>query len=160
MSSEQSINERLIKKFPILEGKSVVRRVRRVSVDIPYASFPEVLDFLSKDLKCTILCGITGLDEGEQFAVMYHLANADGTVVNAKTFVPRGAPVLASVTDRFPCAEIYERELVDLFGIDVKGLRPGKRYPLPDDWPQGEYPLRKDWKQPVKGGTKFEVRGT
>ena len=49
--------------------------------------------------------------------------------------------------DRFPAAEIYERELIDLLGAKVAGLPEGKRYPLPDDWPAGEYPLRKDWKQ-------------
>jgi membrane-bound hydrogenase subunit beta len=34
-----------------------------------------------------------------------------------------------------------------MFGIEVEGVPPGRRYPLPDDWPEGQYPLRKDWKQ-------------
>jgi hypothetical protein len=29
----------------------------------------------------------------------------------------------------------------------VEGLVPGVRYPLPEDWPQGDHPLLKDWKQ-------------
>jgi Ni,Fe-hydrogenase III component G len=28
----------------------------------------------------------------------------------------------------------------------VTGLPEGSRYPLPDNWPEGQYPLRKDWK--------------
>jgi Ni,Fe-hydrogenase III component G len=34
---------------------------------------------------------------------------------------------------------------MDLLGIKVEGLPEGRRYPLPDNWPQGQYPLRKDW---------------
>jgi Ni,Fe-hydrogenase III component G len=51
------------------------------------------------------------------------------------------------VTDRFPSAHIYERELIDLLGAKVEGLPPGNRYPLTDDWPKDQYPLRKDWKE-------------
>ena len=36
-----------------------------------------------------------------------------------------------------------------MLGIKVEGLVPGRRYPLPDDWPKGQYPLRKDWDQSV-----------
>jgi Ni,Fe-hydrogenase III component G len=32
-----------------------------------------------------------------------------------------------------------------MLGVNVEGLPEGKRYPLPDDWPDGQYPLRKDW---------------
>ena len=55
------------------------------------------------------------------------------------------------MSDRFPAAHIYERELVDLLGAKVEGLPPGNRYPLPDDWPEVQYPLRKDWKQESSG---------
>ena len=54
--------------------------------------------------------------------------------------------------DTFPGAELYERELVDMFGISVEGLPAGNRYPLPDDWPQGQHPLRKDWKKEMLEG--------
>ena len=46
----------------------------------------------------------------------------------------------------FPGAEPYERELADMFGIKIDGLKPGRRYPLPDDFPADQHPLRKDWK--------------
>ena len=60
--------------------------------------------------------------------------------------VPKDEPVLQTVTGYFPAAELYEREMVDLLGMQVQGLPPGTRYPLPDGWPAGQYPLRKDWK--------------
>jgi Ni,Fe-hydrogenase III component G len=64
-----------------------------------------------------------------------------------KTFAPKSNPVIKTITNYFPAAHIYERELEDMFGAKVEGLTPGHRYPLPDGWPVGQYPLRKDWKQ-------------
>jgi Ni,Fe-hydrogenase III component G len=92
-----------------------------------------------------MLSAITGLDDGETFGIIYHLANDNGIMLNIKTSISKSDPALKTVTGYFPSAEMYEREMADLLGINVKGLTEGNRYPLPDDWPAGEYPLRKDW---------------
>jgi membrane-bound hydrogenase subunit beta len=89
---------------------------------------------------------ITGLDSGNQFEVIYHLYNVNGLILNLKVFIPRDNPRLPSVTPVFAGVFMYERELMDLFGMIVEGTPPGRRYPLPDTWPEGQYPLRKDWK--------------
>ena len=137
----------LVAAFPSLEGKMRVQRERRLWVDVGLDAFRPVFDRAVDDLGFGILCIITGLDEGEELGFIYHIANEAGTILSLHTRVPKDRPVIASVTDRFPCAHIYERELVDLLGARVEGLPPGNRYPLPDDWPEGQYPLRKDWKQ-------------
>ncbi len=137
----------LVQAFPELEGKTRVPRERRLWVDVDMASFRRVFDHAVDSLGFTIMCIITGLDEGEELGFLYHIANESGTILNLHTKVPKAEPTIATITDRFPSAHIYERELVDLLGAKVEGLPPGNRYPLPDDWPQGQYPLRKDWKQ-------------
>lgn len=76
---------------------------------------------------------------------MYHLARPAGIMLTLSTSVPKQAPILQSVTGYFPAADVYEREMVNLLGMDVRGLPPGSRYPLPDNWPTGVFPLRKDW---------------
>ncbi len=96
-------------------------------------------------MEFSILCTITGLDLGDKLGVIYHLARVDGTVLNLSTSVSKEEPVIQSVTPYFPAADAYEREMVDLLGMQVQGLPPGYRYPLPDGWPEGQYPLRKDW---------------
>lgn len=145
MADEQVLVDALVARFPELSGKVRLQRERRVWVEAPDTTFAAILAFCHADLKCTILCTITGLDEGEHFAALYHLAREDGVVVNIKRQVPRAQPRLATITATFPVAELYERELVDLFGIEVTGLPPGNRYPLPENWPDGQHPLRKDW---------------
>jgi NADH-quinone oxidoreductase subunit C len=140
------LKEALEQKFDFLTGKVSSPRERRVFAEAPPERFREVFEYAVKDLGCDSLCTITGLDEHETLVVVYHLSGAHGTVLNLKTRVPREQPVIRSITDLFPGAANYERELDDLLGFLVEGLPPGRPYPLPDDWPRDQKPLRKDWK--------------
>jgi len=147
MREADQVRQELLAKFPWLDASSRVSRSRRLWVEVSdYSKFAEVLNFAVKNLDFDILCTITGLDDGPVLSAVYHIAAKDGIILNLKTSVPRDRPVLRSIVPVFTNAEIYERELIDLLGFKVEGLREGKRYPLPDGWPEGQYPLRKDWK--------------
>lgn len=146
MDTENKIQQELISKFPYLDGKVKVQRVRRIFVEAVEANFFEVFEYLINSAGFVHLCTITGLDEGAVFGVIYHLSEKTGIVVNIKISISREKPVLKTITPYFPGAEIYERELTDLLGLEIDTLPPGSRYPLPDDWPHDEFPLRKDWK--------------
>lgn len=122
-----------------------VPRPRRVFAEIPAAKLGEAVQTLHKE-GMTFINAVTGLDLGDRFEIIYHLSNNDGILVNLKTFTSRESPKIPTITDVFPGAFLYERELIDLFGIMVEGATYDRKYPLPEDWPDGEYPLRKDWK--------------
>lgn len=147
MNKEEEILQALVKKFGFLENKIKIQRPRRISADVEIADFEKLLTYLVKEARFAILLTITGLDEGEKIAIIYHMASEDGYIFNIKTAIAKEKPLLKTITDIFPNADIYERELEDLLGIKVEGLAKGNRYPLPDGWPEGEYPLRKDWKK-------------
>ena len=146
-AKEEKIQGDLTAKFSFLADKVRIQRERRIFSDVPAANLRDVLDYAIKNLEFKFLCTITGLDEGEDLSFIYHLIRQDGIVLNLKISVPKNNPVIKTITDYFKVAEIYEREVMDLLGAKVEGLPEGKRYPLPDDWPEGEYPLRKDWKK-------------
>ena len=147
MNKEEEIQQKLLIKFPYLDGKIRIQRVRRIFVNVPSEKIDEVLNFADQDLNFSTLCTISGLDEGATLGFIYHLARADGIILNLSINVPKENPVINTVKNRFPNSIIYERELVDLLGAKVQGLPEGPRYPLTDDWPAGLYPLRKDQKK-------------
>ena len=145
LSHEETIQQQLGERFDCLKDKVRIPRIRRLFAQVPAAEFPAVFEYAVRELDFTMLSAITGLDEGATLGLIYHLAQENGIVLNLATSLPKDEPVLQTVTAYFPAADAYERELVDLLGFQVEGLPPGNRYPLPDDWPDGQYPLRKDW---------------
>ena len=154
MMNIEDVKTKLANKYPSLAETINVQSERRIWVDVASKDFRQVLEYLiSQDF--TILITITGLDEGANIALIYHLASEDNTIVlNLRTRIVKDKEPIKSVIDLFRGSELYEREIVDLLGVDVQGLPPGMRYPLPDDWPAGSHPLRKDWKAPARGPVK------
>ncbi|MBN1334672.1 MAG: NADH-quinone oxidoreductase subunit C [Deltaproteobacteria bacterium] len=146
MSREDTVRDDLLATFPALEGRITIARERRLWVEVSREEFQAVLDVLKDRHGFDFCCTITGLDLGEDLGFVYHLADWHGVVLNLRQRVPKSDPTILSITPRYPGVIFYERELVDLLGAKVEGLPPGDRYPLRDDWPEGQYPLRKDWK--------------
>jgi NADH-quinone oxidoreductase subunit C len=146
MSEEKKIKDELMKKFKFSEQEIIIPRTRRIFFNVELANFEEVFIFAAQELKFAHLVSITGFDEQDRLGFMYHLAKDNGIILNIKTSVSKDNPVIKTVTKYFPGAEIYERELIDLFGAKIEGLPAGNRYPLTDDWPTDQFPLRKDWK--------------
>ena len=147
MANEEKIKQELERQFSDLKDAVIIKRERRLFLDVPLEKFNKVFDYLVRTEGFSRLPAITGLDETTTFGVIYHLAKEDGTMLSLRTHLDHQNPVIKTVTSYFSAAEIYERELVDLLGIQVEGLMPGHRYPLPDNWPpDGGHPLRKDWR--------------
>lgn len=145
MNEEEKIKQALEEKFAYLKDAVLIKRKGRISVELPLKAFDEVFDYALHSLRFQALAAITGMDTGDAFAVIYHLSREGTIVLNLRVGLDREHPAVKTVTSYFPGADVYERELVDLLGIDVKGLAAGDRYPLPDNWPKGQFPLRKSW---------------
>jgi len=141
----RAIAAELQAKFSLPEGALKVQRATRLWVEVDRETFPKVFDHVVKGMGFSILCTITGLDLGTDLGFIYHLARDGGIMANLKTRAPKGES-MQSVTPYFPGADIYESELQDLLGARIEGKPVSPRYPLPEDWPQGDYPLLKDWK--------------
>ncbi|MDP1996547.1 MAG: NADH-quinone oxidoreductase subunit C [Gallionella sp.] len=101
------------------------------------------------------LCGVDylaygdGAWEGKRFAIVYHLLSlAHNARLRVRIFAEEDDfPVLESVTDIWSCANWYEREAFDLYGIVFTG-HPDLRRILTDYGFVGN-PFRKDF--PLSG---------
>jgi membrane-bound hydrogenase subunit beta len=143
--NNEELTQFLAQRFPEVITDVTVAREHRVFGTTTTDKLVEVARAL-KEWGMFNIGTITGLDSGANFEVIYHFYNETGLMFNLKVFTPRDNPVIPSVAEIYPGTFLYERELMDLFGILVEGTPPSRRYPLPDDWPAGQYPLRKDWK--------------
>ncbi|MBN1964802.1 MAG: NADH-quinone oxidoreductase subunit C [Anaerolineae bacterium] len=97
------------------------------------------------------LAAITGLDlgpEAGEMEVLYHFCPGAATIT-LRVRVPREGATVPTLSIIIPVAESFERELSEMFGITVTGLRNPERLYLADDWPAGLYPMRKDFVPPT-----------
>lgn len=118
---------------------------RRIFLKVDPKNLTAAMAVLRKELEFTFVSTITGLDAGENFEILYHLANG-ATNLNVRTQVPKSDPHVESICSVIPGAVFYERELQDMFGLVIDNIPDARPLILPDDWPAGQYPLRKDWK--------------
>jgi len=143
---ENGLLNRLAERFGVDVSQAVVK-VRRIYVSVPEEIFMDALKFSRNELDFDHLVTITGLDNGENFEFLYHIAEPGGILMTLKYKTHREDPVvIPTIIPIYNGATFYERELESLLGVTVEGLTPGRQYPLPDNWPKGQYPLRKDWK--------------
>ncbi len=104
----------------------------------------DAISLLLKQVETAELSTITGTDLGNEIELNYHMAC--GGTITIKSRVPREKPVIRTITDILPGANLYEREVFDLLGVIFEGHPNLQRLMLPENWPQGDYPLRRDWK--------------
>jgi len=104
---------------------------------------PENIRLLAEHLRRlgAHLSAITCIDEGSEFVLIYHF-DFDGELLNVHVRIPKAIASLLSISEIYPAADFYEREVSEMFGIVFEGAR-RERLLLPDDWPSGEYPLRR-----------------
>ncbi|GAP06001.1 NADH dehydrogenase subunit C [Anaerolinea thermolimosa] len=84
-----------------------------------------------------------GATEGH-IEALYHFCRGP-VVLSIRTSVPYSNPVIESICDVIPSATLYERELMEMFGVVMPGTPSTDRLLLADDWPEGVYPLRKSF---------------
>ena len=101
-----------------------------------------------EQLRMDFFCNLGGVDTTERMEVVYNLASyAKKIRFDLKVILPHENAVVDSVQEIWPAANWYERELWELFGVNIRNHGNLTRFLLPDDWDQG-HPMRKDWDAP------------
>jgi NADH-quinone oxidoreductase subunit C len=119
-----------------------------LTAEVEPAQIVKVMRFLRDDAECRFVCfiDICGADYPERekrFDVVYHLLSMQlNHRVRIKVETDEATPV-PSVAEIYPCADWFEREAFDMYGI-VFSNHPDLRRLLTDYGFQG-FPLRKDF---------------
>lgn len=100
------------------------------------------------NLQMDFLCNLAAVDTGEKFEIVYNVASVEKNIrFDFKLTMPFEGAEVDSVQEIWPAANWYEREIWELYGINVKNHGNLTRFLLPDDWNQGN-PMRKNWDAP------------
>jgi NADH-quinone oxidoreductase subunit C len=124
-----------------------------MSIYVERSCIRDACVLLRDDADCifNFLADITCVDwfpSEPRFEVVYHLLSiAKKERVRLKVRLDGSSPALDSVTQVWPAANYFEREVFDLFGVRFAGHPYLRRLLMPEDW-EG-HPLRKDY--PVEG---------
>ncbi len=138
-----------------IEGQAV--HVGELTLDVRADQIVGVLTFLRDDPRCKFttlidLCGADYPQRGKRFDVVYHLLSMQlNQRIRVKVQTGEETPV-PSIASVWPCADWFEREAFDMYGILFSG-HPDLRRILTDYGFQG-FPLRKEF--PLSG--HVEVR--
>lgn len=137
-----------------------------ISELLPNASFEEAGEWLNMGIEAAdwkdaaiklrncesmpfnFLFCLTCVDWKTHFTMVYHLRSTttlDNIVVKVK--LDRANPEVITVSDIWRGAELFEREVYDLFGVIFLEHPDLRRLLLTDDWVG--YPLRKDYEDPI-----------
>jgi NADH-quinone oxidoreductase subunit B/C/D len=135
-----------------------VRQTQKTSdmltLNVDQGHVKDVLRFLKNESaqKFKRLDDLTAIDESARrdpgqypdYTLVYHLLSFEPAGrIRLKVALNGKDPVCSSITDIWPSANWYEREVFDLFGIRFKGHPNLQRILMPHDW-QG-HPLRKSY---------------
>ncbi len=152
--------ERLLEELKAVSGgegfvqdqeMSRTSRRRRVWVTADRRNFRSVILKLIEMFTYPQLSFIVPQDLGDRLQLIYSFEVNSGVPLGAievsiKVDVPKEDPRIATITDMFPGAEVYEREAQEMIGVDIVGLPDKRRLLIPEDFPEGVFPLRVDEK--------------
>ena len=147
-------SEELIGKLKTAKGDDLLKAEITFGDSVIHVT-PEnlygVAQFLrdDEDLKFDYLSHITGVDyldlEREpRFEAVYELHSLEKNhSIRIRVGIPEENPSVPTVINLWPSATFPERELFDMFGLNIEGHPDLRRLLMPDDW-EG-HPLRRDY---------------
>ena len=107
----------------------------------------EVLCFLRNSCDYIMFAGITAVDYIDYYDMVYILQKEDASLLTIKVRLEKSEASLPTATTAWKAANVQEREIYDLMGINFEGHDNLKRILCKDDF-EG-HPLRKDFKLKV-----------
>ena len=152
-ASDESLAQTLLERF----GPAVQQTEHtsdKLTFQVEEERIKDVLKFLKQETtpRYQRLEDLTAIDESARrnrqnypdYTIVYHLLSFEPPCrLRLKVGLHGRDPVTSSVTDIWPSANWYEREVFDMFGIQFEGHPNLSRLLMPHDW-EG-YPLRKSY---------------
>jgi len=155
--SLEELNKILAVKLPdnLVEKVESVAGAPHFNVYTKADNAYELMKILREDAGVYHLSTITGMEKEKEFNVIYHLQHRTEETEKEipinffVTKIDKSKPKTPSMFDFFVCADYYEREVYDFYGIFFENHPFLERLILPEMWPDDVRPMRKEygWEQ-------------
>ena len=152
---EDSLIKTLKESFPTdIKDATTVRR-SRINVTVAPEKIVDVALFLRDKLGYDHPTGVSAVDYNREsrFEIVYHLTSITNPaqrdiLINLKESVPRNTPKATSLVKIWPGVENFERESIEMFGLQFEGHPKPEKLFLNDNW-DGPPPMRKEVRFPT-----------
>jgi NADH:ubiquinone oxidoreductase subunit C len=152
---EEDLVRVIRENFPSdIKDSSILRR-SRINVTIAPEKIVGVATFLRDKLGFDHPSGVSAVDYNREarFEIVYHLSSISDRdkqdiIINLKESVPRNNPRATSLVGVWPGVENYERESLEMFGLQFDGHPHPEKLFLNDNW-DGPPPMRKEIRFPT-----------
>lgn len=114
---------------------------RRVSVELHAGDVTDAVRAVLRGANARFMT-IVAVDKGLDIDLLYNFS-LEGVLVTLRTSVEKETSAIDTITPLVHGAELVEKEISELFGIEFVGHRRRANLVLPDDWPTGNRPMRK-----------------
>lgn len=145
----KSMSDQALKQFSPIENYILNSReyAGELTLEIDARNVVPVMKALKEQLGFTYLSDITATDhyvDGKRFELSYNLVNMEGRKrLRVSCRVQEEPAEVDSLTDLWPAAMWYEREVWDMMGIRFTGHPDLRRIYMPEDFEY--FPLRKEF---------------
>ena len=152
---EDNLIKSLREHFPTdIKDATTVRR-SRINITVSPDKIVDVALFIRDKFGFDHPTGVSAVDYNREsrFEIVYHLtsiAKSDqrDILLNLKESVPRNTPKTTSLVKVWPGVENFERESIEMFGLQFEGHPKPEKLFLNDNW-DGPPPMRKEVRFPT-----------
>lgn len=132
---------------------------RQIACVVEPAEVHKALAFLKTNgfTQLSILTCVDWIDDGQLELVYVLLSWEDGIHIQLRTRIDRDKPLFSTVTNIFPGARYYEREVHEFFGVEFEGNEDSYKPLFLERW-DSIPPLRKDFDPEAYSDSKFPMR--
>lgn len=153
----ESVTEAVQAKF----GGVAVTAVRKdqAALDFKPGDIHAALAYLKAEgfRQLSMLSCVDWIDQGE-FQLVYLLFDWDrGVRLQVRTRIDRENPKFTTVTNIYPGAQYYERDVHEFFGVEFEGNEMSFKQLFLENWDDIP-PMRKDFNSKAYSDKKFPVR--
>jgi len=130
----------LAEELPSLHLEVEPLPLNETCLTLPATCLRTVVELLVVRFGVTHLSTIAGEDTGREIVLLYHFWDRGGLTLRVE--LPRDGASIDTVRDLVPGAVFYEREVLEMLGVNIDGYSDLAHLFLPDDWDEAP-PLRR-----------------